>query len=272
MNASPAGRTPRFRAVVISGASSGLGAALAQRYAGPGVTLGLIGRNRARLGAVAAACRARGGETVEGVLDVGDAVPLAAWLRDFDRAAPVDLLIANAGTSAGPPPGSPSEGLALATRQIRGNLLGAVNMVETLVPALAARARGRIVLVASLAGYRGLPYSPAYSASKAGIRAYGEALRSGLAPHGVRVSVVCPGFFSSPMTDRYKGDHPFLVSLDRATAIVGDGIDCGRRRIVFPWRLAFLLRCADLMPAVLGDAILRHVPFHIEPAAEPDPS
>ena len=251
--------------MVISGASSGLGAALARRYAGPGVTMGLIGRNSERLAATAATCRAQGAATVTGLLDVAEAAPLAAWLGEFDRVTPVDLVIANAGISAGPAPGSPSEGLELATRQVRTNLLGAVNLVETLVPALAARGRGRIALVSSVAGYRGLPYSPAYSASKAGIRAYGEALRALLATHGVGVSVICPGFFASPMTDRYKGDHPFVVSLERAAAIVGAGIERGRKRIVFPWPLVFALRCADLMPAALGDAILRRVHFHIEP-------
>jgi len=254
-----------FRAIVISGASSGLGAALARRYALPGAALGLIGRDHDRLAAVAAACRDQGATVETGQFDVADAEPLGAWLRAFDVSHPVDLLIANAGTSAGPAPGQISEGLALATRQVRTNLLGAINLVETLAPALAARGRGRIALVASVAALRGLPYSPAYSASKAGVRAYGEAMRALLAPRGVGVSVVVPGFFASPMTDRYKGDHPFVVSLDRAAAIVGGGIDHGRARIVFPWLLAWALRGADLIPAPLGDAILRRVHFHIEP-------
>jgi len=255
----------QFRAIVITGASSGLGAALARRFAVPGVTLGLIGRNRERLESVAASCREAGAEIVSVTLDVGDAEPLAAWLAGFDRRTPVDLLIANAGTSAGPAPGHAAEGSEVATRQVRTNLLGAINTIEPLIPALVARGRGRIALVSSLAGYRGLPYSPAYSASKAGVRAYGEALRAALAPRGVGVSVICPGFFESPMTDRYQGAHPFAVSLARAADIVTRGIARDRARIVFPWRLAFGLRCADLMPAFLGDAILRHVRFHILP-------
>jgi len=254
-----------FRAVVITGASSGLGAALARAYAASGVILGLIGRNEARLGAVAADCRNTGAEVVMAILDVTDPQPLARWLLDFDRRAPVDLVIANAGTSAGPAPGSPVEGLDLATKQVRVNLLGVINTVEPLLPVFLERQRGRIAIVSSLAGYRGLPYSPGYSASKAGSRAYGEALRALLMPTGIGVSVVCPGFFSSPMTDRFKGPTPFLSSVESAAATIKRGLDKGRKRIVFPWRLAFGMRFVDLAPAMLSDAVVRAYRFHIVP-------
>ena len=257
--------TTSFRAVVITGASSGLGATLARHYARPGVALGLTGRNPDRLEAVAARCRGAGATVDSKALDIADAETLTPWLDAFDRATPVDLLIANAGTSAGPAPGQRADGLALATRQVRTNLLGAINTIEPLIPAMAARGRGRIVLISSIAGYRGLPYSPAYSASKAGIRAYGEALRAALAPAGVGVTVVVPGFFESPMTDRFKGAHPFAVSLDRAAAITARGIERGRSRVEFSWIMSWALRAADLMPAFLGDEILRRIHFHIEP-------
>src|SRR5689334_7392905 len=187
------------QSVAITGASSGLGASLAKAFARPGVTLGLIGRDATRLAATADACTTAGAVVRVGALDVSDAPALGAWLLAHDAAAPLDLLIANAGISAGPPPGATSEGLALATRQVTTNLLGAMNTIEPLIPAFVARRRGRIAIVSSLAGYRGLAYSPGYSASKAGNRAYGEGLRALLAPHGVGVSVICPGFFESPM-------------------------------------------------------------------------
>ncbi len=255
----------RARSIVITGASSGLGAALAVAYAAPGVSLGLIGRNAARLTRTQGACQAKGAAVRIGGLDVADAAPLASWLADFDQTAPIDLLVANAGISAGPAPLSASEGLPMASRQVHTNLLGVINTIEPLIPALVARGHGHVAVVASLAGYRGLAYSPAYSASKAGARAYGEALRALLAPRGVVVSVVCPGFFESPMTDRFIGSHPFRLSLEQATAIVKRGLDRGKRRIVFPWPLAFGMRCADLMPAALGDLIIRNFHFHIEP-------
>jgi short-subunit dehydrogenase len=251
--------------IVITGASSGLGAALARSYAAPGITLGLIGRNTKRLAATREACQAKGATVRVGALDVAEAAPLADWLGAFDQASPIDLLLANAGISAGPAPQSASEGLEIASRQVRTNLLGAMNTIEPLLPALVARGRGQIAVVSSLAGYRGLAYSPAYSASKAGTRAYGEALRALLAPRGIKVSVICPGFFASPMTDRFIGPHPFRLTLERTTAIVRRGLDRGKRRIVFPWPLAFGMRCADLMPAFLSDRIIGNFHFHIEP-------
>jgi short-subunit dehydrogenase len=128
---------------------------------------------------------------------------------------------------------------------------------------MAARGRGRIALIASLAAYRGLPCSPGYSASKAGLRAYGEALRAQIEPFGVGVTVVCPGFFASPMTDRWVGPTPFLISGEQAARKVKRGIDRGRRRVSFPWPMALGMRLSDMLPAVLGDRILRGFRFHI---------
>jgi short-subunit dehydrogenase len=255
-----------YRVAAITGASSGLGAALAALYAGPQTALGLIGRNPERLAATAAACRAAGATVETALIDVADGAALAAWLAAFDDAHPIELLIANAGTSAGPEAGSPGEPPALTRQQIEVNLLGAVNTIAPLVPRLCARGRGRIVAVASVAAYRGLPYSPGYSASKAGLRAYAEALRPLLAGHGVGVTAVCPGFFSSPMTDRWQGPTPFLKTGDAAARHIKRGIDRGRARISFPWPLVLGMRFCDLAPAKLGDAILRGFHFHIRSA------
>jgi len=123
-----------------------------------------------------------------------------------------------------------------------------------------------IAFVASLAAYRGLPYAPGYSASKAGLRAYGEALRAQLEPHGIGVTVVCPGFFASPMTARWNGPTPLLVSTERAARRIKRGIDRGRRRVSFPWPLVLGMRLADALPAVLGDRILRGFRFRIRAA------
>jgi short-subunit dehydrogenase len=251
---------------VITGASSGLGAVLARAYAAPGVALGLVARDQARLVAVAEACRGAGATVEKAAIDVADRAPLEAWLAAFDRAHPVDLVIANAGISAGPEPGRVGEDIDTTARQIAVNLLGAVHTVAPLVPAMAARGRGRIVLIASLAAYRGLPYSPGYSASKAGLRAYGEALRAQLEPFGIGVTVVCPGFFTSPMTDRWEGPTPFLISGEQAARKVKRGIDRGRRRVSFPWPMALGMRLSDMLPAALGDRIVRDFRFHIRSA------
>jgi short-subunit dehydrogenase len=257
--------TGQTRALLVTGASSGLGAGLARSYAAPGTVLWLVGRDQARLDAVAETCRAAGAQVHTGLFDVGEAEPFGTWLLAADAATPLDLVLACAGVSAGPAPDGTPEGAALATLQIRSNLLGTVNTIEPLLPRLMARRRGQVAVVSSVAGLRGLPFSPAYSASKAGIRAYGEGLRAFLRPNGISVSVVVPGFFDTPMTDRFKGDKPFLKTLPQMVARVRRGLDRRQPRIVYPSILALGLVAADLIPAWAGDRILRNVPFHIVP-------
>lgn len=255
-----------YRNVVVTGASSGLGASLAAAYAGPGIALGLLARDRQRLAASAARCRAAGADVTSAEIDIADRAGVAAWLGEFDRTHPVELLIASAGTSAGPEPGDAGEPADVTRRQIEVNLLGAINTIAPLVPPMCGRGRGRIVAVASVAAYRGLPYSPGYCASKAGLRAYAEALRPSLARYGVGVTVACPGFFTSPMTDRWEGPTPFLVSGERAARRIKRGIDRGVARIDFPWPLTLAMRFCDLAPAMLSDRILRGFQFHIRSA------
>jgi short-subunit dehydrogenase len=259
-------RRASYQVIVITGASSGLGAALARFYAGPGIVLGLIGRSEERLVLTAEACRALGAGVEIGVIDIADGPALEAWLGAFDAARPVDLLVANAGTSAGPDPASAGEPASLTLRQVEVNLAGAVHTIAPLVPLMCARGRGQIAVIASVAAYRGLPYSPGYCASKAGVRAYAEALRPRLARYGVGVTVACPGFFTSPMTDRWDGPTPFLLSGERAARRIKRGIDRGRRRIDFPLPLVFGMRFCDLAPALIGDRILAGFRFRIRSA------
>ena len=255
----------RPSSILVTGASSGLGAGLAISYAAPGITLWLTGRDAVRLEKTAATCRNAGATVQTALIDVADAQALSQWVLDADATLPLDLIAACAGVSAGPAPDGSPEGLALASLQIRTNLLGVVNTVEPMLPRLLARGRGHVAVVSSVAGLRGLPFSPGYSASKAGVRAYGEGLRAFLAPRGVAVSVIVPGFFDTPMTDRFIGDKPFLLSLDQTVAIVRRGLDRRRGRVVFPRLLALGLVAADLLPAWAGDRILRGVHFHILP-------
>jgi short-subunit dehydrogenase len=227
--------------------------------------LGLIGRDPQRLAAVGEACRGAGARVQSAALDVGDMDAMAAWLSDFDAAAPVDLLIANAGVSSGTRPNGGLEGLVAARAVVRTNLLGVMHTVEPLLPAMLARGRGQIAMVASVAAYRGLPDSPAYCASKAGVLMYGEALRAALAPHGLAVSVIVPGFFASPMSERFIGSKLFLMDGEAAVTRVRGGLDRRAGRIVFPRRLAWLLRLADLLPPWVGDRVIRSAGFHIVP-------
>jgi short-subunit dehydrogenase len=255
----------RILSVLITGASSGLGAGLAKNYAAPGVHLVLTGRDPTRLEATAVACRDKGATVATGLFDISAAEPFGTWLVAQDQATPLDLVIAAAGVSAGTGEGDMPEGVDLAAMQIRSNLLGTIHTVEPLLPRMIARRAGHLAVVASTAALRGLPYSPGYSASKAGIRAYGEAIRALLGPKGVMVSVVVPGFFDTPMTDRWKGPTPFMLSLDKMVAAIRKGLDARKARIVVPRLLALGQVAADLMPAAIGDRIVRGFRFHIEP-------
>lgn len=255
------------RSILVTGASSGLGAGLARHFAAPGVRLALTGRDAARLEATAAAARDKGAEVVTGLFDVAEPEPIGAWLAEQDAVAPFDVAISAAGVSAGSNAAGAPEGQALATLQVRTNLLGTMHVIEPLIAPMMARRRGQMVVVASTAALHGLPYSPGYSASKAGVRAYGEALRALLAPAGISMTVVVPGFFDTPMTDRWKGPTPFMVSLDEMVRVIARGIERKSARVVHPRLLALGVQAADLLPAAIGDRIMRGFRFHIEPGS-----
>lgn len=244
------------RRLAITGASSGLGRALAFNYAAPGVTIGLVGRDAGRLEDTAQACREAGAACRTGVVDVSDCAALAAWLANFQAQEPLDLLIANAGVCEGPQDARSLDGGVVAARVIRINLLGAVGAVEAVAPAMIARGAGQIALISSTAAYRGLPYMPAYAASKAGVRIYGEAVRARLRPLGVAVTVVTPSFFDSPMTDRFHGPKPQMVSTAEAVARIRRGLDRRQARVVFPRRVGALMQVLDLLPGNWGDGLV----------------
>jgi short-subunit dehydrogenase len=231
--------------VVITGASRGLGAAFARALAAPGVTLHLIARDAAALAAVAEACRARGAIVHLAALDVTEAAAMTAQLLAWDAATPVTLAIANAGTSAGTRPDGRPEGHALALRQVRVNLEGAMNLVEPLLPRLLARRCGHLVLVSSVLAFRGLPDAPGYAASKAGLWAYGEALRAGLAPQGIGVTLAAPGFFDSAMSARVQGGARFgQGSAEAMAGRILRAARAGRGRVVAPGWLAGRCACS----------------------------
>ena len=253
--------------IVISGASRGLGAALARRLAAPGVTLGLLARGEAALQAVAVECKARGARVQFAALDVRDAAALSAQLLAWDAARPVDCVVANAGISGGTRPDGAPEGHAAAAAQVAVNLLGAVNLVEPLLPRMRARGRGQVALVASIAAFRGLPDTPAYCASKAGLWAYGEALRAAHGPAGIAVTVAAPGFFASAMSARYLGAKPLEISAEMAAARLHRALLRRQARLVFPRGLAALLQGLALLPAPLSDALARRIRIRIAPEA-----
>ncbi|MCS6892907.1 MAG: SDR family NAD(P)-dependent oxidoreductase [Rhodovarius sp.] len=249
--------------IVITGASRGLGAALARHWAAPGVDLALIARDAEALQQTAAACQAKGASTRLATLDVRDAQAMAAQLLAWDAARPFDLVVANAGVTAGTRPDGSFEGPEAAARVIAVNLQGALNLVEPLLPRLTARRSGRVVLIASVAAFRGLPDSPAYCASKAGLWAYGESLRPLLALRGVGLTNVAPGFFASAMSDRFIARQPMKMSAEAAAARIAAAVARGAGRCIMPRRLGWLLRGLELLPAPLADRAVRLFRFHV---------
>ncbi len=249
--------------IVITGASRGLGAALARHWAAPGVDLALIGRDEAALQAVARDCAARGASTRLALLDVRDASAMAAQLLAWDDARPVGLVVANAGVTAGTRPDGAFEGAEAAARVLAVNLQGALNLVEPLLPRLAARRAGRVVLIASVAAFRGLPDSPAYCASKAGLWGYGESLRALLGPRGVGVTNVAPGFFESAMSDKFVAPQPFKLSAEAVAARVARAVALGHGRCVVPRRMGYALRALELLPPWLVDRAVRLFRFSV---------
>jgi len=223
----------QFKSIVITGASSGIGEALALDYAAPGVALALTGRDEARLQAVADACRAKGATVDAGQIDVTDREALAAWLVGFDDRHPVDLLIANAGISIDKD-NSSLDDFSIVRKTMAVNLDGMLNTIEPLVGRLIARGQGQIAVVSSLAGFIGLPYSASYNASKAAVRVWGESIRYVLKKSGIGVTVICPGFVVSRMTAEAPFKMPFLMTSARASAIIRRGLAANKARIAFP--------------------------------------
>lgn len=258
--------------IVITGASGGIGAALARAYARPGRRLGLTGRDEARLTATAEACRAAGAEVLSATLDVRDADAVAAFLARVDAGGPLDVVIANAGVSSGMGQGGACEDWAAARRTLSINLDGTLNTVQPAVDLMRARRHGgQIAVIGSLAAWRGLPSCPAYSASKAAIEAYAEGLRGMLRPEGIAVCVVSPGYVTSPMSARVEGAKPLLMDGDRAAALIRDGLARNRGRISFPLPLAVGTRLLTLLPGWLADRILPLFAFSVRPEGRPPP-
>ena len=220
------------RSILITGASSGLGAALARRYANEGVTLFLQGRDAQRLERTAAACREYGATVHCQQVDVTDAKAMQTRIEEADRILPLELVIANAGISAGL--GDGGEPADQARKVFSVNIDGVMNTLQPVIPAMVARKTGQLVIISSLAGIRGLPSCPAYAASKACVRSYGEGLRGWLAGHGVAVNVVCPGFITTPLTQVNDFPMPLIMSAEKAARIIARGLAKNRARIGLP--------------------------------------
>ena len=231
--------------VFITGASSGIGAALALFYARRGARLGLVGRRRAALDAL---LETLPGEHSVYVLDVRDRDRLHAAAADFLQQGPVDVVIASAGISVGTLTEA-AEDFEVFRAIHDTNVLATVATFEPFIAGMKARRSGRLVGIASVAGVRGLPGAGAYSASKAAVRTYCESLRVELHGSGVRVVTILPGFIRTPMTAHNPYRMPFLMPVEAFAQVALRHIDCGTRSVVIPWQMGVV---AALLRAVPG--------------------
>jgi short-subunit dehydrogenase len=248
--------------VLITGASRGIGAALARAYAVPGVRLSLAGRERIALDGVASSARAAGAEVACATLDVRDGDAVGAWIAAVDAERPIDLAIANAGINRpDDAPGAPPANLRLL---LETNVLGTAHVATACAARMTARGRGQLALMSSLAGITGFGGMASYGASKAAIRAYGQALRGDLAPKGVKVSVICPGFVDTEMAAQVRGTKMGEWTAERAARFIKRGLARNRGLVAFPPLEAFGVRMLTVLPGLLMDPISRTFRYGVD--------
>lgn len=243
-----------FRTAFITGASSGIGAALATRLAAHGVEVALAARRAPELEALAAEISRAGGRARVFVLDVSDPAAVERTLHAADDAlGGIDLVVANAGVGQQRWAGKLT--FADCAPTIDVNVTGAVATLVALLPRMVERGRGHLCGISSLAQYRGMPRSAAYSASKAFLSTFLEGLRVDLRSTPVRVTDVRPGFVKTPILDGADHPIPFLVEVDRAAEIIHRALDAEDAVVAFPWQLATLVRSSRILPPAIWDRV-----------------
>jgi len=243
------------KVVLLTGASSGIGEGLAIALAKRGAILGLVARRAELLNDLKNRCAVAGGAARVYACDVTDAVALEkaanAFRAEFGH---IDVLIANAGIG-GNDEATRSYQPAAVKKLIDINLMGAVNAIHAVVPQMIERRSGHLVAISSLAGFRGLPKSAAYSASKAAMTAFFESVRLDVARHNIDVTIIQPGFIKTPLTSGREAKMPFLMDLDHAIPKFISAIEKKKKFAAFPWQLATLVRAVRFMPAWLYDRV-----------------
>jgi short-subunit dehydrogenase len=232
---------------LVTGASSGIGKALALRLAREGCRVGLVARRRELLDNLADQIRSEGGCSTTAIADVSDRDEIRAAARHIrDQLGPIDYLIANAGV--GTPTLLDPLNIADVERMFEVNVFGVIYAVEAVLPEMIDRKRGHICAVSSLAAFKGMPGESAYCATKAAVNTYLEGLRIQLREHNVAVTTVCPGFVATPMTAVNDFHMPFLVSAERAADHIVRALRRRRKVYRFPWQMSLLMRALCWLP------------------------
>ena len=244
--------------IIITGATSGIGKELAKIYANENNNLFLSGRNEKRLQEVKEICQKRNAKVETAIIDVVDELATKNWIKNIATNHSLDLIIANAGISAG------TEGGPESFEQIKSifntNIQGVLNTIQPTIEIMKEQKSGQIAIMSSLAGFRGLPSSPAYSASKSCVRVYGEALRGNLQRFGIKVNVICPGYVKTPMTDVNNFPMPFLMPVEKAAKIIKHSLAKNKSRIAFPFAFYFVVWLATLLSNKIIDPIFAKLP------------
>lgn len=250
----------RTQNILITGASSGIGEALALQYAKTSAQkLYLSGRNQERLQDVQRRCKDLGAECEIKIIDVTNKKEMSEWINECEKQSPLNIVIANAGI------GTINEDDDSIYKTFNTNLFG---VLHTILPAISLFKKRhennnnkKIVIISSMAGYHGLYTCPSYSASKAAVKAYGEALRIRLKPEGIDVNVVCPGFVRSRITDQNTCPMPFFMEATDAAKIIAQGIEQNKGIIAFPAPMRFIVWFGSILPNWLSDFIYSKLPY-----------
>ena len=245
-----------LRSILITGATGGIGIELARRYARPGRTLILWGRNAERLQRLATLCCARGAAVVTRQIDLVDGQAALAALREDDTKHPLDLIVLGAGLSDIQPAGQLTEDPEKVLDLCLVNFTIPATLATAAAERMIARGGGKIALIGSVAGFYELPFAASYSSSKAGLAQFAEAANLGWSRHNVRITLIVPGFVDTPMSQRLEGERPFLVSAGSAARRIMRAIKMGKKEYIFPWQFRVLRVVERLVPHFLRARIL----------------
>lgn len=244
--------------VLITGAFSGIGLALAQHYAREGVTLFLGDRDETLLESATRACQAYGAEVRAHIVDVTDTPAMRDWVRSCDEHRALNLVIANAGVARG---AADVEGLHdAADYSFSVNVHGTFNTVHPALEIMAKRrpypvADAQIAMMSSVMGYAGMARAPAYSASKAAVKSYGQAMRGALRGMGIKISVICPGYVNTGLMTGHMANLPFVMPVENAAETIVKGLAADKPTVTFPWQMRILARIAANQPGFLADRL-----------------
>jgi short-subunit dehydrogenase len=240
---------------IITGASSGIGWALAHALAAEGCKVGLVARRREQLAALAGEIEKRGVTSAFAVADVAERGQTVAAIREVAvRLGPVDLLIANAGIGA--PTTVEPFNVGDVEKMFRVNVLGVVYSLEAVLPEMLARRRGHLAAISSMAAYKGLPGESGYTSSKAAVNVFMEGLRIQLRGKGIAVTTICPGFVKTPMTEVNEFKMPWLLTAEEAARRIVGALKRKRKVYNFPWQMALLMKLTRWAPDWLLDRLM----------------